>query len=230
MTHADFVNVCSWWAMTINRCFLKRLWIALAAILGSTLTTARSNCEAAAAGVGASVADRGACACPGAFSDPIRVDEKGMGSNANRRMSSPAAQRCNEACDEHRACRSQPLAGVSCGTGSPDNYGRTGLAATHPRVHFLRSHGGSNLFRGGRRVATVTKQQMGDTDDDKASDDPNDDDDAYENLDVYDDSNAPVAASLPGQVTYLIAPEFAPKAWVAASPSTPFSTLKRLRC
>ena len=221
--------------MTIIRCSLNRSWIALAAITGLALTTTdASNCEATGS-VSPAVADRATSACPAALSDQKQVDEKSMDLNADRRASSAAVQIYTKSYGDLCACPSQPPVGSSSKTGYHIHKGRNGPTATpvravsRPRVHFLRVHGGSNLCWGGRLAAGLAKQRLDDPDDDEASDNPNDDDDAYEDLNVYNDSE-PSLACLPAPVPYLGAPEFAPSIWVAPPPSTPFSTLQQLRC
>jgi hypothetical protein len=221
-----------WWFMTIIRCFLKRWRIALGATLGLALTTTDASNGEATRCARPTVVDRATSASPAAFSDQKRVDL-----NAGRHASSAATkvwnECCDECCDDFPPCR-QPLAGSSSEVGYDINVGGNGPAATpvrtafRPRIRIIRLHRG---FWPSRPVATPTRQLSGDPDDDKASDDPNDDDDAYEDLDVYEGSHVPIAACLLESVSYGVAPEFAPKAWVAAPPSTTsFSTLQRLRC
>jgi hypothetical protein len=65
--------------------------------------------------------------------------------------------------------------------------------------------------------------------DDEMSEDPDDDDDASDDLNGDDDTDVPIIAWLPEMVTCLLPPARAPVIWTAP-PSSPFRTLRRLRC
>jgi hypothetical protein len=215
--------------MTIIHHSLKRWWIAVGAIVGLALTITGAPYGEATWCAGPTVVDRAMSACPEAFRDHKRVDETGVDQNAGRQASSAVAQICNECCDDCRDPCSQSLVGFSSKARDDVRGGRAttpGRTASRLRALVTRLHRG---FWPGRPRATLTKELLGDPDDDKASDDPNDDDDAYEDLDVYDNTNVPIVAWLAEPVPLLAAPEGATETWVAPS-LTRSRALQRLRC
>jgi hypothetical protein len=217
--------------MTIIRRSQRRLWIALAAILGLALTTVDRAIYESTGDVRRIAQDRETSG--GASSDHNRLAEKGW--SVDRLALSAAARLCAECYGDRFVCHSERAVGISSKTASRiqkecDVPTTTPVRpTTRHRVPVLRVHGGASLCWGARLAALVAKQRSNDADDDKASDDTNDDDDAYENLDVYDDSDVPVATLLAEPVPFQPAPEFATESWVAAS-FTPFTTRVPLRC
>jgi hypothetical protein len=232
LTNGELVNFHLWWVMTIIHPSLNRWWIAVGAIVGLALTTTDASYGESARCAGPTVVGRAMRVRPEGFSDHKRIDEKGVDLNADRGPSSAAAQICNECCDDCRDSCSQSLVGFSSKAGDDIRDGRNGRATTSGRTATRLRALVTRLHRGlwpSRPRATLTKELLGDPDDDKASDDPNDDDDAYEDLDVYDNTNVPIVAWLAEPVPFLAAPQGATETWVAPS-LTRSRALQRLRC
>jgi hypothetical protein len=75
------------------------------------------------------------------------------------------------------------------------------------------------------------RPRLVDPDDDEMSDDPNDDDDAWDDLDgIYRTDDGPAIAWLPAVVRYLLDLEVESALAPIVTPSSPFPTLRRLRC
>jgi hypothetical protein len=221
--------------MTKNLCSQKQWWIAFGAALWFALSTTAASSGETTGSVGTTGPDRATCAGPGALSESVQVEVRRMGLNVNGRKVLAAAQIRTNADGDPCGNRSQRVVAYSSSTGDHIQKGHSvpaaapGKAASRGSVHALRSHGWAAHFGRGRFAATFAKQLAGDPDDDQASDNPHDDDDAYEDIDVYYNTDVPTIGWVPAPVPFLAAPEFATETWVAPA-FTPFSMLQRLRC
>jgi hypothetical protein len=216
--------------------FSQKSWrISIGATLWLALTIIGISNGEVSENVSTAVADRGTCACPETTTETVLGEVTGIDRIGNRRRAQAEAQFCTKSSGEHFPDRLLRVTGSTSRTGDQFPKGPSvplaahGKAAPRGRVHALRARGWSSLLCRGRTAATFAKQLSGDPDDDQASDNPHDDDDAYEGLDLYDNTEVPFVGSMAAPVAVFIAPEIAPKVEVA-TPFSPFSTMKRLRC
>lgn len=113
----------------------------------------------------------------------------------------------------------------------PDRVATPARGVSNPLVGLVRLGSRCTLRSGKCRHVLFVAVGWDDPNDDETSDDPNDDDDDWQNVNVLDETEAPITAWLPETGCYLNDPESRSEPrWSEPLLLTSFLKLQRLRC